>query len=84
VLDEAPGNRCVVRDCFAVFQHDVVHHSERRHQFRSRSLGQQRPGRIRYFYDKGSIWRGVLTEPPDMLRQQWIKMASHPLRRLTA
>ena len=83
VLNEAFCDSRVVRGCAAVFQNDVIHHRERRHQFRPRSLREQRPWRIGYFYDKDSIWRGILTEPPDMLGQQRIKMASHPMGRLT-
>ena len=83
VLDEAFCDSRVVRGCAAVFQHDVIHHPECRHQFRPRSLREQWTRWGGYLYDKDSIWRGILTEPPDMLGQQRIKMASHPMGRLT-
>jgi hypothetical protein len=83
VLNEAFCDSRVVRGCAAVFQHDVIHHPECRHQFRPRSLREQWTRWVGYLYDKDSIWRGILTEPPDMLGQQRIKMASHPMGRLT-
>ncbi len=82
VLDEALRDVRVLGCCLAVFQDDVIHHSERRHQFRPRTLRQQGPRWIGYFYNQVSIRRAALTEPADVLGQQRVKMAGHPLDRL--
>lgn len=84
VLDEAFGDNCVVGGCAAVFQHDVIHHSEPRHQFRPGALREQRTRGIGYLHHQAPIGPGVPAELPDMFGQQGIKMAGHPLRRLTA
>jgi hypothetical protein len=55
VLDEALRDVRVCRYRLAVLENDVIHHSERRHQFRPRALRQQGPRRIGYFYNQASI-----------------------------
>jgi hypothetical protein len=82
MLDEALRDVCVLGCCFSAFQDHVIHHSESSHQFRPRSLRQQGPGRIGYLNHQTPIWRGVPAEQPDMLGQQRIKIAGHPLSRL--
>ena len=54
VLDEAFCDSRVVRGC------DVIHHPERRHQFRPRSLREQRPWRIGYLNHQAPTRRGAL------------------------
>lgn len=67
-----------------VSQHDIIHHSERRHQFCPCSLREQRPFGIGYFYHQRPILRGVFPQAPDMFGQQRIKMAGNPAGRFSA
>ena len=83
VLNEAFCDSRVVRGCAAVFQHDVIHHPECRHQFRPRSLREQWTRWVGYLHHQPPTRRGALAEPPNMLREQRIKIAGHPLGRLT-
>ena len=82
MLDEALRYVSVLAGLrLAVLGHDVIHHSESSHQFRPCSLSQQGTGRIGYFDYQTVIRRGVPAEQPDMLGQQRIEIAGHPLSR---
>ena len=67
-----------------VLQHDIIHHSERRHQFGTCSLREQRLRRIGYLHNKSPIRPGVFSQATDMFGLQRIKMAGHPLGRFSA
>ncbi len=83
VLDEALGDSRVVRDSAAVFQDDEIHHAECRHQFRPGTLRHQGMGRVGYLHYQTPTGRGAFTEPPDVFREQRIKLAGDPLGRMT-
>ncbi len=83
VLDESFRDTRVGRRfrCFwLVPQHNEIYHAERRHQFRTRSCGEQRPRRVYNLHHQLLAGRGVSTQQLYVFGEQWIEVSGQPSR----